>query len=176
MGAKQKMKQYPLEGIRTQEVNILPDERGFFAEALRQDWQDLVDEWVTQANLSYSYPGIIRAWHKHTRGQVDYFLVVKGAMKICAYDEETKKLVEVIASGEKPTLVRIPGHYLHGTKTVSSEPSLTIYFVNRLYDYENPDEERVLWNSPDIEPSEINGNKNDPRTGKPWDWFYPPYK
>ena len=176
MGAKQKMKQYPLEGIRTQEINILPDERGFFAEALRQDWQDLVDEWVTQANLSYSYPGIIRAWHKHNRGQVDYFLVVKGAMKICAYDEETKKLVEVIASGEKPTLVRIPGHYLHGTKTVSSEPSLTIYFVNRLYDYENPDEERVLWNSPDIKPSEINGNKNDPRTGKPWDWFYSPYK
>ena len=170
------MKQYPLEGVRTYEINIIPDERGFFAEALRQDWQDFIDEWVTQVNLSYSYPNMVRAWHKHTRGQVDYFLVVKGAMKICAYDEETKKLAEVVASGEKPTLVRIPGRYLHGTKTVSSEPSLTVYFVTRLYDYKNPDEDRRPWNDHNIVPLEINGNKNDSRVNKPWDWFYPPHK
>ena len=97
-------------------------------------------------------------------------------MKICAYDEETKRLVEVIGSGDKPTLVRIPGHYVHGTKAVSSEPSLTMYFTNRLYDYKNPDEERRPWNDPKIVPLEINGDKNDPRVNKPWDWFYPPYK
>ena len=153
------MKEYPLEGVRTCEVNILPDERGFFAEALRADWHDFIDEWIAQANLSYSYPNMVRAWHKHLRGQVDYFLVVRGAMKICAYDEESRRLAEVIASGEKPTLVRIPGHYYHGTKAVSSEPSLTVYFVNRLYDYKDPDEQRRPWNDPEIIPSEINGNK-----------------
>ena len=170
------MKEYPLQGVRTYELNLLPDERGFFAEALRQDWQDFIDEWIAQANLSFSYPGMVRAWHKHLRGQVDYFLVVKGAMKICAYDEETKRLAEVIANGEKPTLVRIPGFYYHGTKTVSSESSLTVYFATRLYDYKNPDEERRPWNDPKIIPSEINGNKNDPRVNKSWDWFYPPHK
>ena len=170
------MKEYPLEGFKTYELNILPDERGFFAEALRQDWQDFIDEWITQANLSYSYPGVVRAWHKHLEGQVDYFLVIKGAMKICAYDEETQKLTEVIASEKKPALVRIPGHYLHGTKTISNKPSLTVYFVNRLYNYKNPDEIRRPWNDPDIVPVEINGNRNDPRVGKPWDWFYPPHK
>ena len=170
------MRQYPLEGVRTYELNILHDERGFFAEALRQDWKEFIDEWITQVNLSYSYPDMVRAWHKHLRGQVDYFLVLKGAMKICAYDEETRRLAEVIAGGEKLALVRIPGNYLHGTKTISSVPSLTVYFVNRLYDYKNPDEERRPWNDPDIIPSEINGNKNDPRVGKPWDWFYPPHK
>ena len=82
------MKEYPLEGVRVQEINLLPDERGFFAEALRQDWQDFIDEWTVQANLSYSYPSVVRAWHKHLRGQVDYFLVIKGAIKICAYVEE----------------------------------------------------------------------------------------
>lgn len=170
------MKEYPLEGVRAYELNILPDERGFFAEALRQNWHNFVDDQLVQANLSYSYPNVIRAWHKHLRGQVDYFLVVKGAMKICAYDEKTRRLAEVISSAEKPTVVRIPGHYLHGTKTVSSEPSLTVYFVNRLYDYKDPDEERKPWNNPDIVPVEINGSKNDPRVNKPWDWFYPPYK
>jgi len=170
------VKEYQLEGVRTYELNILPDERGFFAEAFRQDWHDFIDDQIVQANLSYSYPNVVRAWHRHLRGQVDYFLVLKGAMKICAYDEERKRLAEVIASSGKTTLVRIPGHYFHGTKTISNEPSLTVYFVNRLYDYKNPDEERRPWNDPDIVPAEINGNKNDPRVGKPWDWFYPPYK
>lgn len=78
------MKEYPLEGVRVQEISLLPDERGFFAEALRQDWKDFVDEWIVQANLSYSYHSVVRAWHKHLRGQVDYFLVIKGVIKICA--------------------------------------------------------------------------------------------
>ena len=171
------MKEYALKGVKVQEINLIPDERGFFAEALRQDWKDLLEEeWIVQANISYSYSNIVRAWHKHERGQVDYFLVLKGAMKICAYEEETGKLVEIIASGEKPSIVRIPGKYLHGTKTVSNTPSLTLYFVTRLYDYKSPDEIRRPWNDQTIIPTEINGRKDDPRVGKPWDWFSPPHK
>ena len=171
------MKEYALKGVKTYEIKILPDERGFFSEALRQDWKEfLEDEWISQANISYSYPNVVRAWHKHLRGQIDHFLVLKGAMKICAYNEETGKMAEVIASGKKPTVVRIPGKYLHGTKTVSNTPSLTVYFVNRLYKYQNPDEHRRPWNDQTIIPTEINGKKNDPRVGKPWDWFKVPYK
>jgi dTDP-4-dehydrorhamnose 3,5-epimerase len=170
------MKEYSLAGIQSYEINLIPDERGFFTEVLRQDWKDLIDEWIVQANMSYSYPGMVRAWHKHERGQVDYFLVLKGAAKICAYDEETRRLVEVISSGQKPGLVRMPGIYLHGFKAISDEPTLILYFVNKLYDYKNPDEIRIPWNDSGVIPVEINGNKNDPRAGKPWDWFYPPHK
>ena len=171
------MKEHPLKGVRVYELKILPDERGFFAEALRQDWKELIeDEWIRQVNVSYSYPNVVRAWHRHQRGQTDYFLVLKGAMKICAYEEETGKMAEIIACAEKPAVIRIPGRYWHGTKTISNEPSLTVYFVTRLYDYENPDEQRRPWNDPNIIPSEINGRKDDPRVGKPWDWFYPPHR
>ncbi|MBT9145539.1 MAG: hypothetical protein DDT42_01411 [candidate division WS2 bacterium] len=171
------MKDYALQGIKVYEITVLPDERGFFSEALRQDWQTLLeDEWIAQTNISYSYPAVVRAWHKHQRGQVDYFLVLRGAMKICAYDEDTEKMVEIIASSKKPSLVRIPGKYLHGTKTISNQPSLTVYFVNKLYDYKNPDEIRRPWNDSTIIPTEINGKKDDPRIGKPYDWFYPPHK
>ena len=51
-----------------------------------------------------------------------------------------------------------------------------VYFTTRLYDYKDPDEERIPWNDPSIMPVEINGGKGDPRCGQPWDWFYPPYK
>jgi dTDP-4-dehydrorhamnose 3,5-epimerase len=171
------VKEYALEGVKTYEIKILADERGFFAEAFRQDWKEFFeDEQITQANLSYSYPNVVRAWHKHLKGQIDHFLVLKGAMKICAYDETTGKMAEIIASSERPIVVRIPGKYLHGTKTVSSKPSLTVYFVNRLYDYQNPDEYRRPWNDQTVVPTEINGKSNDPRVGKPWDWFRVPYR
>jgi len=171
------MKKYVLNGVKTYELNILPDERGLFTEALRTDWKEfLEDEQIIQTNISYSYPNVVRAWHKHLRGQIDHFLVMSGAMKICAYDETTGKMTEVITTGKKPTIVRIPGKYLHGTKTISSESSLLIYFVNRTYDYTNPDEHRRPWNDQTIVPTEINGKNDDPRVGKPWDWFRPPYK
>ena len=170
------IKEYQLEGIRSYEINVLPDERGFFAEALRRDWADFIPDEIVQANISFSYPGIVRAWHRHNRGQVDYFLVLKGTSKICAYDEKKRSLVEIIANGNKPQLIRIPGHYYHGFKAIADEPSLMIYFVNKNYDYQNPDEERIAWNDGTIIPLQINGSKNDPRSGQPWDWFYPPYK
>lgn len=171
------MIEYALKGVRTEEITVRPDERGYFTEALRRDAEELLEgDWIVQANVSYSYPNVVRAWHKHVKGQVDYFLVLKGAMKICAYEEETGRMAEVVASESKLSLVRIPGKYLHGTKTVSSEPSLTVYFVTRLYDYQNPDEVRRHWNDPTIIPTEINGKKNDSRVGKPWDWFLPPHK
>ncbi len=166
-------KEYELPGVKTYDIKMLPDERGFFSEALREDWKDLLgDDTIAQANISFSYPGIIRAWHRHNRGQVDYFLVLKGAMKICAYDDREKsptkgKLVEIVASEHKLQVVKIPGFYWHGTKTVSSYPSLTAYFVSKIYDYKNPDEERRLWNDSSI---------IDPRTGKSFDWNKPPHK
>jgi len=157
-----------LDGVKVYELKRFPDERGFFTELLRQDWKDLLgDEWVAQANLSYSYPGVIRGWHRHLKGQIDYFIVLKGAMKICAYDDKKKQLDEIIASEHKLQVVRIPGRYWHGTKTLGNEPSLTLYFVTRLYDYSKPDEERRSWNDPVI---------IDPKTGKPYDWEKPPHK
>jgi dTDP-4-dehydrorhamnose 3,5-epimerase len=170
------IKEYPLEGLRTCDINILPDERGFFAEVMRYDWKDFVTDEIVQANMSLTYPGIVRAWHRHSRGQVDHFLVLRGASKICAYSDETRQLVEIVAGGAKPMLIRMPGHYYHGFKAIADEPSLMVYFTSRLYDYKDPDEERIPWNDPLVRPAEINGNKNDPRANQPWDWFYPPYK
>lgn len=171
-----------LPGIKVYDLKRLPDERGFFAEILREDWENLLEgDHIVQGNLSMSYPGIIRAWHRHVRGQVDYFVVVKGALKICAYDgDETSEtfgeLTEIIATSEKLQVVRVPGNYWHGTKAVGNEPALVIYFVTKLYNHANPDEQRRPWNDPTVVPKSINGRADDPRVGKPWDWLALPYK
>jgi len=165
-----------LEGVIIKPLRRFVDERGSFTEILRTDWKDIVKDEIVQANLSITYPNIVRAWHKHERGQVDYMIVVKGALKICAYDDESKELNEIISTAENPQIVRIPGRYWHGFKAFGIEPAILIYFTNKLYDYNNPDEARRPWNDPTIIPMKINGRSDDPRCNKPWDWFTPPHK
>lgn len=166
-----------LKGLRIKPINRLPDERGFFAEVMRSDWKELFeDDKVTQANLSCTYPGIIRAWHRHLRGQVDYFLVLRGEIKIGVYDDESGELDEVVSSSLNMQIVRVPGEYWHGFKAVGNEPAMLLYFTTNLYDPQNPDEERRAWNDPTLIPKSVNGKKADSRVGKAWDWNLPPHK
>jgi len=168
-----KIKTFPMEGIKIFELNRIVDERGSFTEIMRNDWTELFgNEQIKQSNLSVSYPGMIRAWHRHARGQVDYYVVIKGTVKISAYDNDKQsktfgQLTEIVSSSEKLQVVRVPGHYWHGIKTLGTETSMLVYFINNLYDYENPDEERSPWNNPEI---------IDPQTKSTFDWNKPPHK
>ena len=165
-----------LKGIEVKPLRRFADERGFFTELMRSDWADIFEQEIVQANFSISYPGMVRAWHRHLRGQVDCFVVLRGALKICAYDDETEELDEVVSAGDNLQVVRMPGHYWHGFKVVGDERAYLVYFVNRLYEYANPDEERRPWNDPTVVPKLINGWTDDDRCDKAWDWFYLPYK
>ena len=165
-----------LPGITVKPLKPIPDERGFFTEAMRTDWKDLFQEDnIAQANVSMSYPSVIRAWHRHKRGQTDYFLVLKGATKICAYDEKAQELNEVVSTEKNLQIVRVPGSYWHCFKVVSNKPAMLLYFTTRLYDPSNPDEERRPWDDPTLVPKSINGKKSDLRVGKPWNWNRPPH-
>ena len=157
--------------IITPPINI--DERGFVTEIFRSDWLDFFDKSLPkQVNFSKSEPGVIRAWHRHNRNQTDYFMVTKGKMKICVYDVNKNSdtfgtLIEVYADGYDLKIIKVPGNFWHGTKTISSIPSKTIYSLTNIYDYENPDEERSPWNNVEM---------IDPVTKSPFDWNKPPHK
>jgi dTDP-4-dehydrorhamnose 3,5-epimerase len=164
-----------LDGVRLFELKKFIDERGSFTEVMRADWEVLLEnDSIMQTNLSVNHPGVVKAWHKHERGQIDYFFVLGGTVKICVYDEEMKELNEIVSSGEKLQLVRVPGRYWHGFKVVGNKQSVLIYFTNKLYDRTNPDEIKIPWNDQKIVPKIINGKINDPRCNKPWDWLYLP--
>ena len=144
---------------------------------MRKDWKELFGEDdVAQANFSFTYPDVIRAWHRHIKGQVDYFLALRGLIKICAFDDNTGEVNELISSGLDLQVVRIPGHYWHGFKALGNEPAMLLYFTTNLYDISNPDEERRPWNDPALIPKIVNGKKDDIRAGKPWDWNTLPHK
>jgi dTDP-4-dehydrorhamnose 3,5-epimerase len=98
---------------------------------------------------------IVRAWHRHLRGQVDYFICIEGSVKVCAYDDregsETHgELDEIVLGSERLRVARIPGIVWHGYKAISTQPIILLYGVNKLHNYQNPDEERRPWNDPTI--------------------------
>ena len=177
-----KGKKKMIEGIVIRDIKKFVDERGFFSELLREDWKELLfEDKIVQFNLSFSYPDIVRAWHRHLKGQIDYFICISGAIKVCAYDDITDsktfgELDEIILSEEDLKVARIPGILWHGYKAVGTKPIKMLYGVNKLYNYKEPDEERRLWNDKTIIPKSINGKKNDPRVGNVWDWYYSPNK
>lgn len=166
-----------LKGIRIKPIARYSDERGFFTEVMRKDWKELfAEDNIEQANLSVTYPNIIRAWHRHVKGQTDYFLALKGSIKIGAYDENTGELDEIVSSELDLQVVRVPGEYWHGFKALGNQPAMLLYFTTNLYNPSSPDEERRPWNDQTLIPKIINGKKNDSRVGKSWDWNLPPNK
>ncbi len=165
-----------LQGIIIKSLKTFLDERGLFTELFKSSWKDVFKDEILQANLSVSHPGIIRAWHKHERGQVDYFVTLFGTTKICVFDDSSKELDEIFSSGNSLQIVRVPGHYWHGFKVVGNDSVTLLYFVNKEYDPKKPDEVRKPWDDPEIIPLKINDKKDDPRCNKPWDWTTLPHK
>ena len=99
MPLKGKVKELWLPGIKLVEIERFIDERGMFHELRRSDWRELLgDDTIVQVDMSITYPGIIRAWHRHLRGQVDYLFIARGSAKICAYDEAIEAISDRVGT------------------------------------------------------------------------------
>jgi dTDP-4-dehydrorhamnose 3,5-epimerase len=134
-----------IHDVRTKSLRLIPDERGFLMEILRSD-----DEMFTkfgQVYVSATYPGVVKAWHYHTK-QVDHFVCVAGMVKLVLVDTRadspTKGAVnEFFLGTQNPTLVQVPNLVYHGWKCISSDMSLVVNVPTEPYHYADPDEYRL---------------------------------
>ncbi len=92
----------------------------------------------------------------------DFFLIYSPERENPGYNEYSPKDIPKVEGGVTPACLEI-GNTLYNTtvKTVISEPPLTIYFVNKLYDYSGPHEDCRPWKDPGI---------IDYRTSKVYNW------
>lgn len=140
-----------IEGVRTKDLKVIPDERGRLMEMLRSD-DDLFIKFG-QLYLTTAYPGVVKAWHYHKR-QVDHFVVVKGMFKVVLWDtredSSTYGYVNEFFMGEhNPILLQIPNLVYHGFKCIGESEGLVVNCPSEVYDYENPDEYRYPYDGPD---------------------------
>lgn len=131
--------------MRELQVNV--DYRGHLVEVFCEDWEEY-DPKPAMSYYSLSYPGVIRTWHRHTRGQLNHFVCPSGRIKVGIYDDRndssTQGEVDTFVIGEhNQRVIRIPGGCWHGFKLVGNEQAMLINLPTNLYDYEDPDEERL---------------------------------
>jgi dTDP-4-dehydrorhamnose 3,5-epimerase len=136
----------PIHDVRTKRLRVMPDERGWLMEILRADDRELFRQFG-QVYVSATYPGVVKAWHYHTR-QIDYFACVAGMVKLVLIDTRegspTKDAVNEFYLGvHNPMLVEVPNLVYHGWKCISPEPSLVVNVPTEPYSYDDPDEFRL---------------------------------
>ena len=132
-------------GVERIPLRIVEDERGWFCE-LRRD--SGLPKRMTQTNLSFSRPRVIRALHYHERGQDDLFVALRGTARVVVLDRETgETFCEDIGDGN-PVAIYVPGRHAHGFEALTE--LLFCYHVTEEYDPGDPDEHGIPWNDPRV--------------------------
>jgi len=138
-----------IAGVQVKRLKVIPDERGRVMEILRCD--DPMFTQFGQVYMTTTYPKVIKAWHMH-KFQEDNIAVVKGMLKLALYDPRedspTKGEVDEFFIGEhNPLLVHVPAGVYHGWKCISESEAIVINTVSRPYNYEDPDEHRLPYDT-----------------------------
>jgi dTDP-4-dehydrorhamnose 3,5-epimerase len=141
-----------IEGVKIRPLRFLPDERGYLMEILRSDWEEF--ERFGQVYVTAAYPGVVKGWHYH-KLQTDHFVCIHGTAKVVLYDRRegspTQGEVNEFFIGEhNPSLIKIPAEVVHGFKGVGLEVALIVNVPTELYNYEEPDEYRLPYDTEEI--------------------------
>lgn len=141
-----------IEGVKTKKLEPKHDDRGFFTEVLKFGEEMYAD--IKQTSYTETYPGLIKAFHWHKR-QSDIWFVSRGMAQVVLYDlrkdSPTHKETNVFYAGEKNyLLISIPPGVAHGYRVLGSEPVGLFYHTSEVYNFKDPDEERIPFDDPDI--------------------------
>ncbi len=131
-----------IDGVKIKRLRVIPDERGYLMEILRNDDEMFSD--FGQAYITVAYPGVVKAWHYH-KEQTDCFTVVSGMATFVLYDGRQKsptkgEINELFIGEKKPMLVQIPKGVYHGFKAIGNQPAIALNIPDKVYNYESPDE------------------------------------
>lgn len=134
-----------IDGVKTKKLRVIPDERGRLMEILRRD--DPLFQNFGQVYMTTTYPQVVKAWHKHEK-QIDNVACVAGMVKLALYDGRTnsptfQEINEFYLGVHNPLLVQIPAGVYHGWMCVSEEEAIIINIPTEVYNYEQPDEQRL---------------------------------
>lgn len=146
-----------IPGVVVKPLRLIPDDRGFLMEMLRAD--DPVFEQFGQVYITGCRRGVAKAWHYH-KEQTDHFIGVWGRalVVLCdlrggspAYKVCEEYILEAPPCKEyDPILLKIPPGVVHGFTALEGEEARIVNIPTQVYRYDDPDEYRYPWNSPEI--------------------------
>ena len=134
-----------IEGVQVKNLRVIPDERGWLMEILRND--DDIFEKFGQVYVTTAYPGVVKGWHYH-KIQTDNFTCIHGMMKVVLYDSREnsptyENIIELFVGDKNPLLLRVPPLVYHGFKGIGTETAYFLSIPTEHYNYFEPDEFRL---------------------------------
>lgn len=153
--------QFMIQNVKVKKLILHNDDRGFFAELVKQGEETFAR--IAQTNYTETYPAVIKAFHWH-KYQDDIWFCSKGNIQVVLYDRrarsKTHKKTSIFYMGEtNPILLFIPRGVVHGYRVLGNKTAGIFYHTTKPYNPEKPDEERIAFNDKEIGFDWITKNK-----------------
>ena len=113
-------------------LKLNTDERGSFIEVIKNEGTG------GQTSFSTTKKNITRGNHFHTR-KIERFIVISGNAEIKMRKINTNEILTFNVSGNEPSFIDMPVWYTHNIKNTGEGELLTLFWINELFDKENPD-------------------------------------
>ena len=115
-----------IAGVEIFQLKRIQDERGVVMHMLKES--DTHFQKFGEIYFSVIFPGVIKAWHLHSRMTINYAVVV-GNIKLVVYDQrpesKTRGQVQEIFFGQiNYQLVRVPPGVVNGFTAVGGEKAI----------------------------------------------------
>lgn len=117
-------------------LDVKIDERGWFAEVLRQE--NLTNKEFGQMSITVAYPGQTKGKHYHTR-KTEWYCVIKGESELILTDNKTKKTKKINISGKKIGIVEIPPNVFHAIKNIGKEEMILLVYCDESFNKKDQD-------------------------------------
>jgi dTDP-4-dehydrorhamnose 3,5-epimerase len=115
-----------IDGVEIFPLRRIQDERGMVMHMLKES--DPHFQKFGEIYFSVIFPGVIKAWHLHSRMTINYAVVV-GNIKLVVYDQRLEsrtrgQLQEIYVGQVNYQLVRVPPGVVNGFTAVGSEKAI----------------------------------------------------
>ena len=142
-----------IDGVVVREVLHVPRDHGVITEIYRPEW-DASGFPVVHMYQSRLFPLAIGAWSCHAK-TVDRLFINQGQVKLVLFDGRDDsptrgRLMEIHVGDPRPAFVVVPIGVWHGLQNLGSTDALMVNMPSRAYDYADPDQFRLPYDSPEI--------------------------
>jgi dTDP-4-dehydrorhamnose 3,5-epimerase len=115
-----------IDGVELFPLKRIPDERGMVMHMLKNT--DPHFERFGEIYFSVIFPGVIKAWHLHSRMTINY-AVVSGTIKLVVFDQRPDsktngQLQEIYVGQANYQLVRVPPGVVNGFTAVGGQQAI----------------------------------------------------
>tara|TARA_B100000767_G_scaffold129575_1_gene123150 strand:+ start:639 stop:1088 length:450 start_codon:yes stop_codon:yes gene_type:complete len=115
-----------ISGVKINKKKQFIDERGKIMRMLRVDDEEFLK--FGEIYFSYTYPGAVKAWHRHKQMTLNYAAVF-GKIKLVLFDGRKNSLTfnqiqEIYLSDEDYFTITIPPMIWNGFKAIENQPAI----------------------------------------------------